>query len=116
MAVESTSHSRGHPILSITPLSLPDPMLIETYYLYPTRPTTPITDEENEGPIETQRELMIPPPPSPIMIDRSHTPPSRQTAFRSPPKYRPGWVPQTPANTTLPIPLPQPHLGQTGRQ
>src|SRR6267154_3759667 len=27
------------PILSITPLSLPDPMLIETYYLYPTRPT-----------------------------------------------------------------------------
>src|SRR6267154_50035 len=63
------------PILSITPLSLPDPMLVETYYLYPdlTRPNTPIADEEDEGPIETQWELMIPPPPSPIMIDHSHT-------------------------------------------
>src|SRR6267154_987834 len=86
------------PILSITPLSLPDSMLIETYYLYPdlTRPNTPIADKEDEGPIEMQQELMIPPPPSPIMIDRSHTPPSRQTAFHSPLKYRPGWVPQTP--------------------
>src|SRR6267154_329968 len=104
------------PILSITPLSLLDLMLIETYYLYPTCPTTPIIDEENEGPIETQQELMIPPPPSPIMIDRSHTPPSHWTAFRSPPKYRPGWVPQPPANTTLPVPPPQPNLGRTGCQ
>src|SRR6267154_2186043 len=91
-----TPATTDDPILSITPLSLPDPMLVETYYLYPTCPTTPTADEENEGPIETQQELMIPPPPSPIMIDRSHTPPSRQTAFHSPPKYRPGWVPQTP--------------------
>src|SRR6267154_3998846 len=87
-------------------------MIIE---LYPTHPTTPIIDEENEGPIETQRELMIPPPPSPIMIDRSHTPPSRQTAFRSPLKYRPGWISQTPASTTLPVPPPQPNPGQTDR-
>src|SRR6267154_3678916 len=67
------------PILSITPMSLPDPMLVETYYLYPdlTRPNTPITAEEDKGLIETQQELMIPPPPSPTMIDRSHTPPSR---------------------------------------
>jgi len=73
------------PILSMTPLSLPDPMLIETYYIYPTSPNTPVEDEADEGPIETQRELAIPPPPSPILIDRSHTPPSRQTSFRKPP-------------------------------
>ena len=93
-------------------------MLVETYYLYPdlTRPNTPNAVEEDEGPIETQRELMIPPPPSPIMIDRSHTPPSRQTAFRDPPKYHPGWVPQTPADTALPVPPPQPSSERTGRQ
>src|SRR6267154_2902587 len=107
------------PILSLTPLSLPDPMLVETYYLYPdlTRPNTPNAAEEDEGPIETQQELMIPPPPSPIMIDRSHTPPSRQNAFHDPPKYRPGWVPQTLADIALPIPPPpQPSSERTGCQ